>query len=57
MKPTHLNIVMSIVYMYKEGQLTTDELYECLNKYEIRPRRKRKSRAKPYYIEEEVHTQ
>ena len=57
MKPTHMNVVMSIIYMYKQDILTLDQLYESLSKYEIRPRRKRKSRAKPYYIEEEVHTQ
>ena len=61
MKPTHMNVVMSIIYMYKQDILTLDQLYESLSKYEIRPRRKRKSRAKPYKveieIEEEVHTQ
>ena len=59
MKPTHFNVMMSMVYMYKQDILTLDQLHECLEKYEIRPRRKRKSRAKPYIveIEEEVHTQ
>ena len=54
MKPTHMNVVMSIIYMYKQDILTLDQLYESLSKYEIRPRRKRKSRAKPYYIEVEI---
>ena len=54
MKPTHFNVMMSMVYMYKQDILTLDQLHECLQKYEIRPRRKRKSRAKPYYIEEEI---
>ena len=61
MKPTHMNVVMSIIYMYKQDVLTLDQLHECLEKYEIRSRRKRKSRAKSYKveieIEEEVHTQ
>ena len=54
MKPTHMNVVMSIIYMYKQDILTLDQLHESLSKYEIRPRRKRKSRAKTYYIEVEI---
>ena len=54
MKPTHMNVVMSIIYMYKQDILTLDQLHESLSKYEIRPRRKRKPRAKPYYIEVEI---
>ena len=54
MKPTHMNVVMSIIYMYKQDILTLDQLHDSLSKYEIRPRRKRKSRAKPYYIEVEI---
>ena len=50
MKPTHMNVVMSIIYMYKQDVLTLDELCECLEKYEIRPRRKRESRAKSYKV-------
>ena len=61
MKPTHMNVVMSMIFMYKQDILTLDQLYECLENYEVRPRRKRKSRAKPYIveieIEEQVHTQ
>ena len=54
MKPTHFNVMMSMVYMYKQDILTLDQLHECLEKYEIRPRRKRKSRAKPYKVEIEI---
>ena len=58
MKPTHMNVVMSMIFMYillvHEDVLTLDQLHESLSKYEIRPRRKRKSRAKPYYIEVEI---
>ena len=54
MKPTHMNVVMSMIFMYKQDVLTLDQLHECLQKYEIRPRRQRKSRAKPYYIEVEI---
>ena len=50
MKPTHFNVVMSMIFMYKQDVLTLDQLHECLEKYEIRPRRKRKSRAKPYKV-------
>ena len=54
MKPTHFNVVMSMIFMYKQDVLTLDQLHECLEKYEIRPRRKRKSRAKSYKVEKET---
>ena len=54
MKPTHFNVMMTIIYMYKQDILTLDQLHDCLQKYEVRPRRKRKSRAKPYFVEVEI---
>ena len=40
MKPTHMNVVMSIIYMYKQDILTLDQLYESLSKYETKKKEK-----------------